>query len=717
MKGLNRRDLAAAAVIAVVASTVTALPQFDVLRGLSIDVLTWLRWETVGHIHAPANSPTVVVSIDEETYRTPPFKDTPNVTWTREIGRVVTALVDGGAKVVGFDIIFPTSIEQSTIPLGDGTLGDKVRGFDRDFLRALNAGARQGKVVLAEVQHSDDPVRPSPGQRFAVGQQRNIRANNLYDDPDEVVRRVPITFEVDGKPVPSMPVELAARALGAPLELYKDGRAALAGYQLPIHVPNTLTLNFDGGADDIPTYSLADLHACLDKGDAEFFRRNFAGKVVLLGAVLDVEDRRVTSKRFAAGIQGARAPRCVLPQPASFGPFARESISGVYVHATAVNNLLHRDALVELSRPWDWLADLGLAGVSVGAALALSPVGAMAMFLAAALAWAAAATWMFTQALVLPLIDPIAAGLTAGAATVAYRFIVADKDKRLLRKSFALYLAPAVIEKLMAAHKPPALGGETREITIYFSDVAGFSSFSEKMTPTELVSLMNEYLSAMTDIIEEHGGFVDKYIGDAIVAVFGAPLDDPDHALHAVQAALRCRARLDELNGTASAFKGHRLGQRIGLNSGEALVGNMGSKRRFNYTVMGDAVNLASRLEGANKYFGTSIMAAETTAQLAGPTIAWRELDQIRVKGRAAPVKILEPLGEGAASAVDEAVAAAYAEGLAHWRARDFAEAATCFARVADRDPPSALFLERARKFAAHPPGPDWEPVNTLEGK
>src|SRR5262249_44231649 len=180
-------------------------------------------------------------------------------------------------------------------------------------------------------------------------------------------------------------------------------------------------------------------------------------------------------------------------------------------------------------------------------------------------------------------------------------------------KSFALYLAPAVIAKMMTSSKPPALGGESRVVTLYFSDVAGFSTFSEKMTPSELVDLMNEYLTAMTDIIQEHGGFVDKYIGDAIAAVFGAPLDDPDHATNAVRASLRCRARLEELNASASAFRGYKLGQRIGLNTGEALVGNIGSRQRFNYTVMGDAVNLASRLEGANKYFASTIMAGQAT--------------------------------------------------------------------------------------------------------
>ena len=189
------------------------------------------------------------------------------------------------------------------------------------------------------------------------------------------------------------------------------------------------------------------------------------------------------------------------------------------------------------------------------------------------------------------------------------------------------------------------MGGETRTITAFFSDVAGFSKLSENRTPNELVTLMNEYLTAMTDIVEAHGGFVDKYIGDAIVAVFGAPLDDEAHAVSAVRAALACHHRLDELNRTDALFGSCKLDHRIGLNSGEALVGNIGSRRRFNYTVMGDTVNVASRLEGANKFFGTSIMASETTMALTGSTFVWRELDIVRVQGRVPAGKSLRAAG------------------------------------------------------------------------
>ena len=218
------------------------------------------------------------------------------------------------------------------------------------------------------------------------------------------------------------------------------------------------------------------------------------------------------------------------------------------------------------------------------------------------------------------------------------------------------------------------------------------------MTPAELVAFLNEYLSAMTDIIESKGGYIDKYIGDFIVAVFGAPADDPDHATNAAHAALACRARLDELNQTSTAFSGHKVAHRMGLNSGAALVGNIGSRRRFNYSVMSDAVNLASRLEGANKFYGTTIAASDMTVTLTGSAFVWRELDAMRVQGRITPVRIYELVAEaGQQTPQQAAAAAAYAEGLAHWRNREFDAAAKCFERTAGVDKPSALFLRRAR--------------------
>ena len=334
--------------IALAASAIFSLPQLDRLRGLSIDILTWLRWSTFGPLHDPRSSPTIVVALDEATYHTAPFENTPTVTWTRELAKVINAVVDGGAKVIGLDVIFPNSIEQSEIPFGEETVGARLRGFDREYLRALASAARAGKIVLGQVQHQNAPLRPSEGQRVAVGHQRNIRVVNFHADLDEVVRRVPTTFMVDGQAMPSFAVELAARWAGSAPVINPGRNVSIAGRPVAGLVPNTFTLNFEGGADDIPTYSLADLRACAEKGDGDFFRRHFEGRVVLIGVLLDLEDRTVASNRLTTGIEGAHADRCTLPAPSKAGKFGRDSVAGVYVHATAVNNLIRGDALIEL---------------------------------------------------------------------------------------------------------------------------------------------------------------------------------------------------------------------------------------------------------------------------------------------------------------------------------------------------------------------------------
>jgi adenylate cyclase len=716
MRSITRRDLVTAIVIALISGTV--LTSFDSLKGLSLDLLTTLRWELLGDRRHPASSPVVVVAIDEETYQTPPFKGSPTLTWTREIGRVLSAIIDGGARVVGFDVVFPTSLEQSEIRFGDEPLGARMKGFDRDYLRALAQAAAAGKLVLGEIQSRDQPERPSPGQRIAVRQQGNIRPLNVYTDADEVIRRLPLTFQIDGKAIPSMAVELASRALDAKPELAPDGTMTLAGYRIPSAVPNTLTLNFRGGGNDFPTFSLADLRACAEAANSEFFRRQFEGKVVILGTVLNFEDRKLTSMRFSSGLDGAPAPRCALPRTSPEPQTVRSSMAGVFVHATAVRDLMANDAVVELGFPMRTIVTIAVAALAALTACMLAPLGAALACLGVIFLYTAGAVGLFMRSVALPLAEPALAAVAAVAMAIGYRFVVADRYERFLRKSFALYLAPQVIETMLASARMPALGGEMRNVTVFFSDVTGFSSIAEKLTPAELVTLMNEYLSAMTDIIERHGGYVDKYIGDSIVAVFGAPVDDPDHARNAVRAAVQCRARLEDLNRDNAAFRGYRLSDRIGLNSGDALVGNIGSSRRFNYTAMSDAVNVASRLEGANKYYGTSIMASETTVAQTGTTFAWRELDAIRVKGRNEALTVFEPLAEaGHETPEQSSAAAAYAEGLAHWRAREFEDAAKSFDRVAAQDPPSAIFGKRASELADHPPPPDWEPINTLEGK
>jgi len=710
---VKRQAFGAALAAVLIGALAVASPPADGLRGVSLDLTFALRHLAFGPRHDAAASPSVVVALDEETYRTPPFADVPQAFWPREIAPVLGAVLDAGAAVVAFDVIFPTSVERH------------IPGFERDWLRALRAGAREGRVILGKVQHGASPILPFRGQSIAVGHDANIRTTNLFRDPDEAIRRAPLFLDLDGgAKQASLGLEVAARAKKAEPEIRADG-VWFAGKRIPGSAANAMPLDFEGGGADIPAFSLADLRACVEKGDADFFAKHFKDKVVFVGTVLDVEDRKLTSRRFMTGPEGAAfGARCALPARTDIvrDDVVRDAIPGVFVHATFVNNLLRGGGLRELGRIGEGLAAALLLAATAAAALALPATTFVAAFAGLALVWTGASVAALQAALVWPFLTALAAAFLAGAALLGYRFAVADKDKRLLRRSFGLYLAPAMVDRLMAAQAPPELGGEEREITVMFSDVAGFTGLSEGLTPQQLVQVMNMYLSAMTDIVEAHGGFVDKYIGDAIVAVFGAPMDDPAHARRAVEAALACNAKLAAMNDDpARPFLGHRLKARIGLNSGRALVGNIGSKKRFNYTVMGDTVNLASRLEGANKYFGTTLMCAETVRELAdaapGPAFAWRELDRIQVKGRARPVTIFEPLGTvDGLDAGTKRRAEAFAAALDLYRRADFAAAEAALRALAD-DPAAESLAGRIAALRARPPGPDWTPVTSLDAK
>jgi class 3 adenylate cyclase/CHASE2 domain-containing sensor protein len=712
---MRRRDAFVAAAIAIGTAALIATPLFERLHAFSLDVLFWLRAEIYGPLHRPQDSPTVVVAIDEESHRRPPFAGVPTALWTRDIVPVLDAIVAGGARVVGFDVIFPNSAEQIFARMTE-RVGS---GWEREFLVSLRNAAKPGKLVLGKVQHSQSPIRPHQAQSFAVGNQQNIRSNNLLSDVDGRIRRIPLFFEsleANGgtRTETSMSLELAARARGVRPQKLPDGGISLAGWRIPGSESNSLLANFDVG-NDIPTFSLADLYACAQKGDAAFFRRHFEGKVVLLGAVLDLEDRKLTSKRFITAPDSSAYARCVHPpMPLARADVVRETVPGVYIHATAVNNLLRGDALATFRPSLVFAAILVLCGGAAVAGMALSPLPAALALGALGAVWTAACVVLLRHAVAAPLFPPLLGGAVVLALVLAFRFVVADRDKRFLRKSFSLYLSPAMVEEMLRAEKPPELGGETRTVTILFSDVAGFTSLSETLPPGELVRLMNAYLSAMTEIVQKHKGYVDNFIGDAIIAVFGAPLSDPDHARHAVACAIECRRRLAELNRDTAAFAGRRLEARIGLNTGEVLVGNIGSKDRLKYTVMGDAVNLASRLEGANKVYRTAILVSEDTVAAAGPGFEFREIDRVRVKGRAKAVAIYEPLGDD--HHLSPAGARDFAAALAAYREGRFEEAARRFERLAPLDPTAEIFAGKALALAAAPPA-DWQPVTALETK
>lgn len=264
-------------------------------------------------------------------------------------------------------------------------------------------------------------------------------------------------------------------------------------------------------------------------------------------------------------------------------------------------------------------------------------------------------------------------------------------EKRRVRAAFSLYLNPGLVDQVISHPELLRLGGEKKEVTVFFSDIEGFTALSEGLDPGDLVTLLNRYLTAVTDIILEEQGMLDKYEGDAVMAVFGAPLELTDHAERACRAAVRIQKRL-VLMAEAGEFP--RLRTRIGLNSGTVVAGNMGSTQRFDYTVMGDAVNLGSRLEGANKLYGSSILVSGATRERAGDAFLFRELDLIRVVGRQEPVRVFELRGMAeAAVGEEEERIGAFARGLELFRARRLEEAEQVFRGLGDT--PSRLYLER----------------------
>jgi class 3 adenylate cyclase len=287
---------------------------------------------------------------------------------------------------------------------------------------------------------------------------------------------------------------------------------------------------------------------------------------------------------------------------------------------------------------------------------------------------------------------------------------------------FGAYVDPAVVAQLVRNPGSLRLGGERREATVFFSDLVGFTELSEKLRdePERMVEVVNAYLEETSECLHNHGAYVDKYIGDAVMAVFGVPAALPDHELAACRAALDARRALEGIN-IRYASLGVKLEVRIGLNTGEMIVGNLGSSRKRNYTVMGDAVNLASRLEGANKEFGTHVLLGETTARAVAGRMATRPLTRLRVKGKRVAIEVHELVGapEGLTPAERDFLAA-YNAGYAHLVARRFAEAAADFGRALAARPADAVsreFSRQAQLFIRQPPPADWEPILTLVSK
>jgi adenylate cyclase len=455
-----------------------------------------------------------------------------------------------------------------------------------------------------------------------------------------------------------------------------------------------LMINYEGDVNTYPYVSIADVVS------HKFPPGTFKGKIVLVGA-------------SATGIGDLRST-----------PFGGINYPGVEIHANVIDTILNRHFLLRGANQvvLDLLV-IFLFGVPLGLWLALAQPRWMLFGLLLLVPFGLGVWFAFLHGWWLNFIIP-SGTLVANVGFVAmYRALVEEKEKRRVRGAFQQYLSPEVIRRLL--ENPDLVKPRKTEITVMFSDVRGFTSISEKLDAQELAALLNEYLTEMTQIVFRHNGTLDKYIGDAVMAFWGAPFEDAQHATEGCHAALEMIARLAEMQKKWRAEGRPVLDIGVGLCTGVASVGNMGSELRYGYTALGDIVNLSSRIEGLNKEYATHILLSDTTyAAVEDPLLVFRELDLIRVKGKSQPVTLYELVAtrgtpEGDAPDVEERLEF-FAQGRACYRERRWQDAQIVFERLLERwpeDGPARMYLNRCKEYLVAGPEENWDGVYVMTHK
>jgi len=581
--------------------------------------------------------------------------------WSRTTLATLAERLDQlGARVIAFDVFF----SERESARADGQFARAIVAskktvlatvfVDRHEMRHLGpAGLAAARLAIApQALPGVQAVAASP-MREAHGVLVNIAELqggalytghiNMEPDADGVIRRAPLVMRFDERYFPAFDVQVARAYLGDAAPSLDVASYGIAGIRLgeryiPLDEEGQVLVNHREPGTAFPRVSVVDIVE--GRANPALIR----DRVVLVGG---------TATSMSAGTGDVRVT-----------PYGGR-VPGVEVRASIIESLLQGDAL---QRP-EWMMVVDIASMLLIAALliALLPrfgVGAGGVLAGVVFGgYLAAAVYFFrTEGLWLNLVYPtlLVALLFASTTLVLYFFRVSEQ--RYLKRAFAYYVPPAVVDDLVADAAKLQLGGEKRELTVLFSDIRGFTTLSESMAPEELVKLMNEYFTVMTGKVFEQRGSLDKYIGDAIMAMFGAPVAEPRHAACACRAAIEMVRALHPLRESwrARGIPGLDIG--VGINTGPMVVGNMGSASRFNYTVVGDAVNLASRIEHLNKEYGTSILVSEYTYEPVKDEFrAAREVDTVRVRGRAQPVRLFELFADQSALAWQEDYRAAYA--------------------------------------------------------
>ncbi len=733
-RGLREAVLAAAIALGIIGFP--GIQDIALVRGLetaSLDIRFRLRGPK------PAEPDTIVVLVDDRS-----LAELGRWPLTRHLyAKAVGWLSDAGAKVIGFDLLFAereeplakdltetlraaaAAVPESANPALHQALSRYSGDADVVFAAALKASGK-GLLSLAFNFQGKETDGPPTLTDHAFQQLDASTTEPFFPlQPKQVVPpvsplieaatglgHVNIAFDRDGAPrydylalpfagdfIPSLAVRAVAMYRGvawSDVALALGDHVKIGDITAPTDAGMRFAINYRGPRGTIPTYSFTDLINGRLDGSV------FKDRIVLIGASF-------------LGISDAYP-----------GPFGATPVPGTERIANIIDSILARDFLLDSPPPWPRLviAIVGVLALAIGAAGALLPTRFVALVGVVPIAsWAGGAQLAFQHGLWIPAVLPVAAMAAAATAVVLFRYGFVDRQRRQIQNAFRLYLAPDLVDRV--ADDPPQLGGETRMLTIMFSDIRGFTTISEtfKSNPQGLSRLINRgFLTPMTRLIMARQGTIDKYMGDCIMAFWNAPLDDATHADHACESALAMLAELDKINAMleeeakAEGRIFHPIHIGLGLNTGECVVGNMGSENRFAYTAMGDAVNLASRLEGQSKTYGLSLIIGETTRE-AAPSWAALELDLIAVKGKVEAVRIFTLLGDASVAQRSDfrALAEDHAAMLACYRAQDWSGCHTALARCRGRDPRLEelydLYEDRLAYFTTNPPAPDWDGV------
>jgi len=629
--------------------------------------------------------------------------------------RIIDFMNAGGAAAVGLDIIFDKDTRE---PESDKLFIESIRNagnvfnsiyFEREdsvswrYRMALEPSGFEWSrfsYVFPEEVSSQFREEDRIGNEFIelLNAGHAVGHVNFQGDVDGVVRKIHLFTNFNDHSYPSfafkmyldlMGVDSIKIDLGNYVNLYSAGSFVK---RIPVDDQGNMLITYFGG---FQTYRYISFYDVLQQ---RLPKEYFQNKVTLVGTSLP-------------GLYDLRN--------APFNP----AFPGVEIHANILYTLMSGKFVTQLSTLESFILLAGI-GILIGViTVFLSPLWSIVIIILVGAIHTFVAYNFFIENLYwIPIVAPILTLLVTFSGVYLYRYVTEERGKKFIKETFSHFVTKSVVDELLANPEKIKLGGEKKECTVFFSDVVGFTTIAEQLTPEALVRLLNEYLTEMTNIVFKYDGMLDKYEGDAVMAVFGAPIAQGNHAYNACATALEMQEQLVKLRELWGKQGRPQLHARCGLNTGPMVVGNMGSETRFDYTVMGDSVNLGARLEPANKQYGTRIMIGEQTYLLAKDQIVARELDLLRVKGKTEPVRVYELIGltEKGVNEKTKQVLGLFKLGFENYLAQNWEMAIKYFREVQRLEPldgPAKTYIRRCEAYAAESPGAEWDGVFTMMTK